>query len=503
MRKSRTLVLAVASTVALSIFVPMPTQSSGQSVPAMPAATAPNVVLFLIDDATVADVDQMPLVQALVADQGVTFNRNYSPDPLCCPARATLLAGQYPHNHGVQDNVAPLGGFSQFDDSSTIATHLDQTHLTGLFGKYLNDNDQPLYVPPGWDAFKIPTGETTYRFVSQTMNVNGELVMFPGKQATAVYGRQTRTLMSNAHERTVPFFAYTSFVAPHRGSPHSDYPDDIDSPWVAPRDRYTQPRVMPADPTIGEADVSDKPAIIQSAPTYSPADYAYIAERNAQRIESLQAVDRQIGATINHLAAMGELENTYVVVASDNGQMQGQHRITQGKGTAYEPSARVPLLIRGPGISPDTSYDGVTGLQDFLPTVLAMTGQGVGQASSTSDGVNLLGLIDGTESSSRPILIEIAQRSRFTDIQVERGAEVSQRVSDRISSVAYQFRGVVTGDGFKYVEHQLTGEVELYDLNVDPFEEASVHANPAYEQKMVELAALLRRYENCSGAECG
>ncbi|MBA3265856.1 MAG: sulfatase-like hydrolase/transferase [Nocardioidaceae bacterium] len=230
MRKSRTLVLAVASTVALSIFVPMPTQSSGQSVPAMPAATAPNVVLFLIDDATVADVDQMPLVQALVADQGVTFNRNYSPDPLCCPARATLLAGQYPHNHGVQDNVAPLGGFSQFDDSSTIATHLDQTHLTGLFGKYLNDNDQPLYVPPGWDAFKIPTGETTYRFVSQTMNVNGELVMFPGKQATAVYGRQTRTLMSNAHERTVPFFAYTSFVAPHRGSPHRDYPDDIDSP---------------------------------------------------------------------------------------------------------------------------------------------------------------------------------------------------------------------------------------------------------------------------------
>jgi arylsulfatase A-like enzyme len=49
----------------------------------------------------------MPNVQRLIADKGTTFTRNYSPDPICCPARATVLTGQYPHNHGVLDNVWP------------------------------------------------------------------------------------------------------------------------------------------------------------------------------------------------------------------------------------------------------------------------------------------------------------------------------------------------------------------------------------------------------------
>ncbi|MDQ3480680.1 MAG: sulfatase-like hydrolase/transferase, partial [Actinomycetota bacterium] len=171
---------------------PLSAAGGSEELPDAPLVTSPNVVLFLVDDATVADIEQMPSVQALVADQGVTFTRHYSPDPLCCPARATLLSGQYPHNHGVQDNVAPLGGFTAFDDSNTIATYLDDDYFTGLFGKYLNDNDSSLYVPPGWDSFKIPSSQTTYRFVGQTMNVNGKLVDFPRRQATAVYGRQTR-----------------------------------------------------------------------------------------------------------------------------------------------------------------------------------------------------------------------------------------------------------------------------------------------------------------------
>lgn len=500
MRTRRASVAAVAL-IAVSV-APLSAAGGSEELPDAPLVTSPNVVLFLVDDATVADIEQMPAVQALVADQGVTFTRHYSPDPLCCPARATLLSGQYPHNHGVQDNVAPLGGFTAFDDSNTIATYLDDDYFTGLFGKYLNDNDSSLYVPPGWDSFKIPSSQTTYRFVGQTMNVNGKLVDFPRRQATAVYARQTRAFISRANKTGEPFFALTSFVAPHRGTPHTDYPDDVDSPWVAPQDRYTVPRVLPSDPSIGEADVSDKPAKVRSQPVYTPEDYAYLAERNAQRVESLQAVDRQIETTINHLAALGDLSDTYIIVASDNGQMQGEHRITQGKGQAYEPSARVPLLIRGPGITPNTTYDNVTGLQDFVPTVLGMTKQRFGQPTAGIDGVDLLRLISGKRSTNRPILIEIPQRSQLTDIQVERGAEVPDRVARRISSVAYKFRGLVTSDGFKYVEHQLSGELELYDLNVDPYEETSVHADPAYDLKLTELRDLLRLYEDCSKAAC-
>jgi arylsulfatase A-like enzyme len=412
------------------------------------------------------------------------------------------LSGQYPHNHGVQDNVAPLGGFTKFDDSNTIATYLNDDYSTGLFGKYLNDNDRPRYIPPGWDSFKVPSRGTTYRYLDQTMNVNGKLVDFPGQQGTEVYGRQTRAFVTRAHRTGEPFFAYTSFVAPHQGTPHDDYPDDVSSPWVAPEDRNTAPRVLPADPTIGERDVSDKPANIQSRRALTRQDYTYLRERNAQRVESLRAVDRQISTTIDHLAALEELSNTYIIVASDNGLMQGQHRIKQSKGWAYEPSARVPLLIRGPGIEPNTTYEKVTGLQDFVPTMLSMTKQSLDQPTAGIDGVDLLGLISGTRSTSRPILLEIAERSQLTDMQVERGAEVPERVASQIDSLQYRFRGLVTSDSFKYVEHQLTGEVELYDLNVDPYEEASVHADPAYRSKLIDLRDLLRRYEDCDRAAC-
>jgi len=71
------------------------------------AAGPPNVVVVLIDDARMDDVDTMPLTRSLIGDAGATFENSYAPFPLCCPSRATLLTGQYAHNHGVLDNVAP------------------------------------------------------------------------------------------------------------------------------------------------------------------------------------------------------------------------------------------------------------------------------------------------------------------------------------------------------------------------------------------------------------
>src|SRR5919107_3744740 len=81
----------------------------------------------------------------------------------CCssPARATLLTGQYPHNHRVLSNVAPSGGWTAFADSSTLATWLTPSYRTGLIGKYLNEYRIP-YVPPGWDEWLVPKGTYDY-----------------------------------------------------------------------------------------------------------------------------------------------------------------------------------------------------------------------------------------------------------------------------------------------------------------------------------------------------
>src|ERR687890_637642 len=81
----------------------------------------------------------------------------------CCSstARATLLTGQYPHNHRVLSNVAPGGGWTAFADSSTLATWLTPSYRTGLIGKYLNEYRIP-YVPPGWDEWLVPKGTYEY-----------------------------------------------------------------------------------------------------------------------------------------------------------------------------------------------------------------------------------------------------------------------------------------------------------------------------------------------------
>ncbi|MBA3523266.1 MAG: sulfatase-like hydrolase/transferase, partial [Geodermatophilaceae bacterium] len=78
-------------------------------------------MLIFTDDQRVDDMIAMPQTRALMAAGGTTFAHGYSPFPLCCPARASILSGQYAHNHGVLGNASadyPLGGWAAFDDTS-------------------------------------------------------------------------------------------------------------------------------------------------------------------------------------------------------------------------------------------------------------------------------------------------------------------------------------------------------------------------------------------------
>src|SRR5262245_23413441 len=90
--------LAVVLVTALvAVAVAAPEAATRNVEPA--AADPPNVVLIVTDDQTVEDLAAMPQVRERLAGSGVTFTEAFSPYPLCCPARATLLTGQYAHNH--------------------------------------------------------------------------------------------------------------------------------------------------------------------------------------------------------------------------------------------------------------------------------------------------------------------------------------------------------------------------------------------------------------------
>ncbi|MDQ5840029.1 MAG: sulfatase-like hydrolase/transferase, partial [Chloroflexota bacterium] len=130
--------------------------------PAAPAQARPNVVVIQTDDqsmsqlyavSTASGIPQvvMPNTLGLIAGAGVTFNRYYVSDPLCCPSRATTLTGQYAHNNGVLGNgPGAFGGYGALDKQNNLAVWLQNAgYRTIHVGKFLNYYGQLPFFDPG------------------------------------------------------------------------------------------------------------------------------------------------------------------------------------------------------------------------------------------------------------------------------------------------------------------------------------------------------------------
>ena len=435
--------------------------------------------MILLDDLRYDDMSTLQTVQRRVGDAGATFTRFYAPFPLCCPARATLFTGQYPHNHGVLSNVQPSGGFREFSDTSTLATWLTPTYRTGLIGKYFNAYTPP-YTPPGWDEWAVPKSMYGYTGPSWYVNqgVGGSYKSYPGYQ-TDTMGNLAVDFISRNAPSDEPFFLYTSLVAPHAGTPKD--PDDIagaPTPYVKPSYRDTYAGLGNADPSFNEADVSDKP--LKPKPL-TAAEVTKLTETNAQRRESALSARDVVVRVLDALGSAGELDNTYVMFMSDNGYILGEHRIRGGKVAPYEVANHVPFMVRGPGITPGTVIDDVTAQVDFAPTILAMAGAG---DRSSIDGVSLLPkMLDPTLSLGRDaVVIEATDIKASTD------------------PLPWAYNGVVSGT-WKYVERN-GGKRELYDLAADPYELVNVAGRSNYAAVQSQLAETLTEKKFCVGAAC-
>ena len=119
----------------------------------------PNFVFVMTDDLDERSMQDLAGIRGFMGSNGAPFNNAYVTYSLCCPSRATILRGQYPHNHDIRDNSPPLGGEDKFHDTmkdqSTIATWLnDAGYRTKYIGKYMNGYNE-LYKPLGWDEWFV------------------------------------------------------------------------------------------------------------------------------------------------------------------------------------------------------------------------------------------------------------------------------------------------------------------------------------------------------------
>jgi arylsulfatase A-like enzyme len=445
----------------------------------------------MTDDQTASSLWAMPNVQRLLVDRGATFDNSFVNYALCCPSRAAFLTGQYAHNHGVFDNALPYGGYAKLDHTNTLPVWLSGAgYRTIHVGKYLNGygSKDPTTVPPGWTDWHALVGESVYQYFGFTINDNGVPRRYPRLPAyyqTDVLARKAVDMIRSAAGGERPFFMWTAFVAPHFSFTRLPEPDDppvsiTRTPVPAPRDRNRFAGwPLPIGPAFNERDIRDKPeTVVQGHPPIDDTVRAAIQENYQQELESLQAVDRAVGQVVDELARTGQLDRTLIVFTSDNGYFHGEHRLPREKLLPYEPSIRVPLVIRGPGVPAGVHRSQLVSNQDLAPTILEATGV---QPGRVEDGTSLLPLIrDPGAELGRDLLVEGLFR--------------------RKTARAVAFSGVRTRH-WLYAEYS-DGERELYDLVGDPDEMVNRDLDPHYAGVEANLALRLAQLRRCSGVSC-
>jgi N-acetylglucosamine-6-sulfatase len=486
-RRARALVVVLAALGMVAGLIGTAGASEPESARQGDSDKKPNVVFILTDDLNVTqylDPSRFPKVDSLLVDEGTTFSNYFVTDSLCCPSRASILRGQYVHNHDVRSNKPPLGGFEKFhtngDESSTIATWLhDAGYRTGLLGKYLNgypNGAEETFVPPGWDVWASPVRSGGYSGYNYRLNESGTIVPYganPQDYMTDVLSRKSGEFIQQSGDK--PFFLYVAPFVPH--SPATP----------APRHADTFPGVQaPRTASFNQADVSAEPQWLRDRPLLDDQQVASIDALYRKQLQSMLAVEDLIEHVVDTLRQTGELDNTYIALTSDNGFHLGQHRLPQGKITAFDEDIHVPLVVRGPGVPAGKQVDDFAANVDLAPTFAEL---GDAKAPSFVDGRSLAPTLRGksADEARTGVLVEHFSPG-------DGGARAGRRGGAPPTYAA------VRTERYTYVEY-VTGERQLYDLRADPDQLHNIvaTADPEVVQDLAEQVASLR---TCKARGC-
>jgi arylsulfatase A-like enzyme len=433
----------------------------------------PNVLLILPDQmrASAMGCDgnrdvKTPHIDRLAAD-GVRFHRTYANVPVCCPARAILLTGTYPHVNGMRANDLRLR-----EEQVTIAEIFrDAGYRTGFVGKWHLDGGvrDPGFVPPGerrqgfdyWAAY-----ECHHRHFAPTYFRDAPQVIAIDKfEPEASCDFAVEFLKSQPKDR--PFF-----LTVQMGPPHDPYgaPEEYMRQYVP--ERITPPENWrPGSESRPKSTGKQRPAAASFAPTIPPGGLEEIAAYYA----AITAVDDQVGRLMQVLKESGVDENTIVLFTSDHGDMLGSHGMRR-KRKPHDESARVPGIVRWPkrvpaGRTVDTLFSHV----DMAPTLLGLAGLPV---PASMQGADLSAVARGeTLAGPDAVLLQI-----FVPFNPDQ--------------VARPWRGIITAD-HTYARFE-DGPWVLFDHRRDPAQLDNLAGrteHAALERELDDrLAAFMKRH---------
>ncbi len=444
----------------------------------------PNVVFILTDDQRwdMLGCEGHPFLKTphldRLAAEGARFANMFVTTSLCSPSRASFLSGLYAHSHGVVNNFtdypADLPSFPRILQS--------EGYETAYIGKW-HMGEQSDDKRTGFDYWISHKGQGKY--YDTEFNVNGRRQVKKGYYTHRVTDMAVDWL---EREHDKPFLLVLGHKASHTPfTPEEKYRhiyDDIKIEYpetafaLESKPDWVKQRIDTWHGIYGPLY-----GFREKFPDRSDESVSHFADFVRAYTAALRSVDDSVGRIYRTLEKIGELDNTLLIFAGDNGMFLGEHGMTD-KRSMHEPSIRVPLLIRYPKLaSPETVIEQMVLNIDLAPSVLDICSA---KPLKNVHGASFKPLLKGRTKGWR--------KSWYYEYNYEKQFPYTPNV-----------RGVRT-DEWKYVRspHGDGGpdrhKAELYNLRKDPGETRNLIDDPAMRKKVAELKAELKRLMKETGA---
>lgn len=433
----------------------------GMSEASCKPAKRPNIIFILTDDQRWDFMSCMghPYISTpnmdRLAREGARFSNTFVTTSLCSPSRASFLTGKYAHSHGVYDNR------NEFDAAQNKTfPQLLQTagYETAFFGKWHMGGQKEMQ--PGFNRWAALQGQGTY--MDPKLNIDGEWTENTG-YVTDILNKMALDWMKQ--KRDAPFCMYLSHKAAH----------DPRQPAVRHSKLYADGIYTPAAST--EDTMEGKPKWLRDKQGPMTAAnhekrYAGMQEGVRKYCRTLASVDEGIGRILDALKESGELENTIVIFAGDNGYFFGEHGLGD-KRKAYDEALRIPFLVRFPEkVQAGRVIDQMCLNIDLAPTLLDLAGVSI---PTNMQGRSFKPLLEGKKPKWREDFLY----EYFVDREFPENTPKIQAVRT---------------ERWKYITYPDIDDItELYDLKNDPLEMKNLAADPKHAKVVAEMKVRLAR----------
>jgi arylsulfatase A-like enzyme len=435
-----------------------------------------------------------------LASEGVRFERAWCASPVCRPSRASIITGWHPHQHGTVGNSGP-----DFDpELPTMMKSLQHAgYRTAHFGKShyhqhrylqiikegktldLRDYDEYVasfgfdHVMEEYDKYvhlAAPHITTPYSdflaghglletYQAQISSVfrgtpthwDGQTSVLPQEYDLTSFIADHAVDWIDSVEARQPFFVQLSFVAPH-------VPLIADPTWAG---HYAD-----VDISLGPRDLPEPTnevwaAYVENLRDHAQAgvdDDAYVLAGARQYYGMVSLIDQRIGDVIAALERRNMLDNTWIVLSADHGEMLGDHRLMAKMGF-YKSSVQVPAIIRPPAPIEARMVSGVVSALDLTATIVDIAGA---EPVDGCSGQSLIGTLEGDTPPDRPV---------FSTIQ--RGSIPTMAVGEQHRGDDEPLFVAVTDRTRRFtLEAVSRTPCELFDLDADPDESHNLVADP-------------------------